>query len=143
MKRIALSIQSEKHPDTIFLGYALSNEVTDGALNFFSSMKFQPDEKLEIKIAQGAEPATYRVSMTHLHEQISSGKIMNTIPDEEHPYPARTFYRCYAKVLEKISAETTPETETAPAAPTSEAAPQEAAAPAATPSDETDTPQAA
>jgi len=138
MKRIALSIQSEKHPDMIFLGYALSDEVTDEALNFFASMKFHPDEKLEIKIAQGAEPATYRVSMTRLHEQISSGKIMNTIPDEEHPYPARTFYRCYAKVLEKISAETTPETvseaEAVPAAPTAEA-PADA--------DPTDTPQAA
>lgn len=111
MKRIALSIHSEKHPDVIFLGYALSNEVTDGTLNFFSTVKFQPDEELEIKIDHGGEPVTYQVTMTRLHEQISSGKIMNAIPDEEHPFPARTFYRCFAKVNQKVAA-TAPTEET-------------------------------
>jgi hypothetical protein len=120
MKRIALSIHSHKHPDIIFLGYALSNEVGPQSVSFFSTVKFQPDEELEIRVEQHGEVMRYHVTMTQLHEQISSGRIMNAVPDADHPYPARTFYRCYTRVREVVGSETTvPEAvvESAPEAP--------------------------
>jgi hypothetical protein len=103
MKRVTLTIHSEKQPDVIYMAYALSNEVNDASLNFFSTVKFQPEEELEIRVDYGQEPVRYHVVMTHLHEQISSGKIMTSIPDEAHPYPGRTFYRCFTKVKEKVA----------------------------------------
>ncbi len=110
MKRIAVSIHYEKHPELVYLGYALANEITESGLNFFSTVKFRPDEKLEVRVTRDGQIQKYSVVITQLYEQISSGKIMNAVPDSEHPFPARTFYRCFTKPVVKVAAAVEAET---------------------------------
>lgn len=112
MKRLSISIHSEKHPELVYLAYALAHEITDAGINFFSTVKFRQDEELEIRVDQDGEVTRYHVVMGHLHEQISSGRIMNAIPDAEHPFPARTFYRCFTKLLSKEAVTAPTETAT-------------------------------
>jgi hypothetical protein len=151
MKRIGISIKSCKHPENQVMGSALINEVKSDSISFFASQKFQADEELEIVCELNGEKILYQVVMKQLHEQISSGRIMTAVPSAEHPFPARTFYRCFAKVNSVITmngpqeietpadlvaapiaavsatSETTPIAETAPAAevvpPATDAAP--------------------
>ncbi len=100
LKRVALKIASKLKPERGFSGYALVNELSGPMFTFFCTEKFALDEELEIKLHFGGHDLTYKILMSHLHEQISSGRIMNALPTEENPFPARKFYRCFAKVLE-------------------------------------------
>ena len=144
MKRIAVSIINQKHPEVVYLGYALSNEISETAVNFFSTVKFRPDEELEVRVDRDGDVSRYSVVMTQLHEQISSGKIMNAVPDAEHPFPARTFYRCFTKPSTRVLAPAV-KTETATSESTETAATVTSIEPAAEISAEitTDTQQAA
>ena len=103
MKRIGLSIKSLKHPELHFLGSALTTEIRNDRMHFYSSHKFRSDEELEILCELNGEKAKYQVVINNIHEQISSGKIMATIPTEERPFPSLTFYRCFARVKSVLS----------------------------------------
>ncbi len=100
LKRVALKISTKLKPDRTFNGYALVNELSGNLFTFFCTEKFALDEELEVQLHFGGHDLTYRILMSHLHEQISSGRIMNALPSEQNPFPARKFYRCFAKVLE-------------------------------------------
>jgi hypothetical protein len=100
LKRVGLIIRSKKHPGVELPGYALMTELNEEMLSFFSAQKFLVDEGLTINMQVGPDELEFQLRLSHLHEQISSGRIMTQIPTEEHPFPARKFYRCFAKVLE-------------------------------------------
>ena len=100
MKRVALKITSKFNPERTYGGYALVNELAGTMFTFFCTEKFALDEELQVQLHFGGHDLTYRILMSHLHEQISSGRIMNSLPTAENPFPARKFYRCFAKVLE-------------------------------------------
>lgn len=100
LKRVALKITTKLKPDRTFNGYALVNELSGNLFTFFCTEKFALDEELEVQLHFGGHDLTYKILMSHLHEQISSGRIMNALPSEQNPFPARKFYRCFAKVLE-------------------------------------------
>jgi hypothetical protein len=100
LKRVALKIRVPKRPGHESSGYALINELNEKIFSFFCAEKFPIDEELEIEMKFSGHELTYRVVMTHLHEQISSGRIMTGLPTEENPFPARKYYRCFSNVLE-------------------------------------------
>jgi hypothetical protein len=100
LKRVAVKIKAPKLGDREFSGHALVNELSEKMFSFFCTEKFSIDEELEIQMRFSGHDLTYRVTMSHLHEQISSGRIMNALPSEDNPFPARKFYRCFSKVLE-------------------------------------------
>ncbi len=118
MKRVSLSIKSRSHPDVLCIGYALTTELTEGLMTFFSTQKFPIDEELEITTHLQGKVKVFHVIMKTLREEISSGKIMNALPDENSPFPARTFYKCYAKnVVAQAQVVPQAEAEVAPEAP--------------------------
>jgi hypothetical protein len=100
LKRLAVSIIRKHHPEEVLSGYALVTELNEKLLSFFSTQKFKIDETLIVKMYVDTNEMEFLLRMSHLHEQISSGRIMNAIPTNENPFPARKFYRCFAKVLE-------------------------------------------
>jgi len=100
LKRVALKIKVAKYGDRELSGYALVNELNEKIFSFFCTEKFSIDEELEIHMKFSGHDLSYKVSLSHLHEQISSGRIMNALPSEENPFPARKFYRCFSRVLE-------------------------------------------
>jgi len=114
LKRVALKIKTAKTGDREIAGYALINELNEKLFSFFCTEKFSIDEPMEIQMNFSGHELTYKVVMSHLHEQISSGRIMNALPTEENPFPARKFYRCFSKVLELKGMEASP-TKEAPA----------------------------
>jgi hypothetical protein len=107
LKRVAVKIKAPKLGDREFTGHALVNELSERMFSFFCTEKFSIDEELEIQMRFSGHDLTYRVTMSHLHEQISSGRIMNALPSEDNPFPARKFYRCFSKVLELKGMEST------------------------------------
>jgi hypothetical protein len=121
LKRVALRIRSKLKPETFLSGYALVNELSGPLFTFFCTEKFALDEDLEVQLHFAGHDLTYKVVMSHLHEQISSGRIMNALPSAENPFPARKFYRCFARVLELKDLDGHAETTTA-SAPIPEAA---------------------
>lgn len=98
MKRVSLLIQSKKYPGQTFVGYALLHEFNPQRLSFFTAQKFPVDEELEIEVDFFGSKGVMKVRMANLHEQISSGRVMNAIPNEANPFPVRKFYRCYAVI---------------------------------------------
>ena len=100
LKRLAVSIVTKHHPEDILSGYALVTELNDKVLSFFSTQKFMLDEILTVRMFVDSDEMEFKVRMSHHHEQISSGRIMNAIPTAENPFPARKFYRCFAQVME-------------------------------------------
>ena len=132
MKRVALRIRTPKVPDREFTGYALVNELNEKVFSFFCTEKFSIEDELEIEMKFSGHDLCYRVTMSHLHEQISSGRIMNALPSPENPFPARKFYRCFSKVLEmkgmeKDNGKSAEVASLSTAAPTEEATPAQAA----------------
>ena len=109
MKRIATQIQLKKHPEYQSSGYVLVNELGGAMLSFFSTEKFPMEEEMTLTFMLGGKEQAYEVVMSHLHEQISSGRIMTSIPSENNPFPVRKFYRCYAKVSKYPSQEVAPD----------------------------------
>ncbi len=99
LKRVAVSIINKREPETVLNGYALVSELNETLLSFFSTQKFKIDEELTLCTRVHSEELEYQLRFSHLLEQISSGRVMTMLPSEEHPFPARKFYRCYAKVL--------------------------------------------
>jgi hypothetical protein len=100
LKRVAVSIVSKHHPEEVLSGYALVTELNDKVLSFFSTRKFQIDEILTITLMVDTDQMEFNVRMSHHHEQISSGRIMNAVPTAENPFPTLKFYRCFAKILD-------------------------------------------
>jgi hypothetical protein len=110
LKRVAVKIKAPKSGNQEFQGYALINELSESWFSFFCTEKFSIDQELEIQVKFSGHDLTYKVTMSHLHEQISSGRIMNCMPTEENPFPARKFYRCFSRVTElKGMQKSTPE----------------------------------
>jgi hypothetical protein len=135
LKRVSITIQYKNNPENVVSGYALTHEILANQISFFAAQKFPVDEELTVFYQLKGEKKSLDVRMKHMHEQISSGRVMNALPTEENPFPARKFYRCYTSA---VSAEgltkTTTETTTQNAAATSETkieSPIEATAPAA------------
>ncbi len=115
MKRVTLAIQSKNHPGEAYTGYAVVSELNNETLAFFCTEKFKVDEELQVHFSVLGETYQYPVILFNLHEQISSGRIMTSLPTEANPFPARKFYRCFAKVV-KASESTGTQDQTAPAA---------------------------
>jgi len=127
LKRVALKIKAPKRGNLEYSGYALVNELNEKMFSFFCADKFTIDEELEIEMHFSGHNLTYKVLLSHLHEQISSGRIMIAVPTEENPFPARKFYRCFSKVVELKGMEKADPVESADASP---AAPADSAPPA-------------
>ncbi len=102
LKRVSVTIQYKNHPEKIVSGYALSHEILDNQVSFFAAQKFPIDEPLLMKYQINGESKSLTVMMKHMHEQISSGRVMNSLPTEENPCPARKFYRCYSMVIKVV-----------------------------------------
>lgn len=98
LKRVSLLIQSKKYPGQTFVGYALLHEFNPKRLSFFSAQKFPVDDELEVEVDYFGTRAQLKGLMASIHEQISSGRVMNAVPDAENPFPVRKFYRCYAVI---------------------------------------------
>jgi len=101
MKRVKLDIRSNLRPDELFLGQALINELGNERLYFYATQKFPIDSELEIDCNPNGMQLHYKIIMSHLHEQISSGRVMTGLPVEGQPFPARKFYRCFGTVLSR------------------------------------------
>lgn len=113
LKRVSVTIQYKNHPENLVSGYALSHEILPGQVSFFAAQKFPVDEELTVFYQLKGEKKSVDVRMKHMHEQISSGRIMNALPTEQNPFPARKFYRCYTTALTaEGAAKTTDETKT-------------------------------
>jgi hypothetical protein len=134
LKRVALKIRAPKRGGLEYPGYALVNELNEKVFSFFCTDKFTIDEELEIEMHFSGHNLTYKVHMSHLHEQISSGRIMTNVPTEDNPFPARKFYRCFANVLELQGMEKGETTQAATLAPSegTQATPSETMATAST-----------
>ncbi len=143
LKRVSLKIRAPKRGDRGFSGYALVNELSEKIFSFFCTEKFTIDEELEIEMRFSGHELTYRVNVSHLHEQISSGRIMNEVPTEENPFPARKFYRCFSNVLELKKMQKDGNGAVAPAAETPATETPAAEAPSTDAPAATDTPAAA
>lgn len=99
LKRVALNIKRSIDPERAFPGYALVNELNEKMFYFFCTDKFKIDEELMVYFNVAGQDLELQVVVSSLHEQISSGRIMTSVPSAENPFPARKFYRCFAKVL--------------------------------------------
>ncbi len=98
LKRISLNIRNAKHPEWSATGQAVVQDVGVERFYFFASQKFNLDEEFEITCEYEGERILFLITIDHIHEQISSGKIMSALPTEGLPFPTRKFYRCFAKV---------------------------------------------
>ena len=98
LKRVSLLIHSKKYPNQDYIGYALLHEFDPKRLSFFSSQKFPVDDELVIDVDYFGQKAHFKVLVTGIHEQISSGRVMNAIPSEDNPSTVRKFYRSYGSV---------------------------------------------
>ena len=97
LKRVPITIQYKNKPEMVVSGYALTHEILPEQVSFFAAQKFPVDEELVVTYSlNGGEPQTAQVTLRSIHEQISSGRVMNALPTEENPFPARKFYRCYS-----------------------------------------------
>lgn len=121
LKRIKVFIQTKKNPEKIISGHALTHEVLPNQISFFANQKFAIDEELTVTFDLRGERQTRKVIMKSLHEQISSGKIMNMLPSEANLFPTQKYYRCYTQVKPEIAV----------AAPAEETASTDSAAPIA------------
>ena len=99
LKRVPLSIRSKKDPHTVLTGYAIMTELNNEIFSFFSTQKFLIDEVLNIQLNVGVDALEFQLSLSHLHEQISSGRIMTAIPNDSDPFPALKFFRCFANII--------------------------------------------
>ena len=100
LKRLSVIIQYKNRPETpTVAGYALSHEILDSQVSFFAAQKFPVDEELNVFYTINGEKHSLTVTMKSMHEQISSGRIMNALPTDANPFPARKFYRCYTSVV--------------------------------------------
>jgi hypothetical protein len=159
LKRVSLVISSRKHPGQTFVGYALLHEFDPRRMSFFTAHKFPVDDEIEIQTDFFGSRAVAKAIMTNIHEQISSGRVMNAVPDESNPFPVRKFYRCFAEIrslhgalpgMHSVSSETSPgeplskptESSVDPAGGTSMGAPKLSAVPDAAPSAVNETPTA-
>ncbi|MBS1958674.1 MAG: hypothetical protein JST80_04300 [Bdellovibrionales bacterium] len=91
-------IHSKKYPNQDFIGYALLHELDPKRLSFFSSQKFPVDDELTVDVDYFGQKARFKILVTGIHEQISSGRVMNSIPSEDNPSTIRKFYRSYGSV---------------------------------------------
>lgn len=111
LKRVPITIQYKNNPDFVVSGYALSHEILPNQVSFFATQKFPMEEELTVSFQVNGEKQSLTVLLKHMHEQISSGRIMNSIPSEENPFPARKFYRCYTQAVGAVAAAKTEETQ--------------------------------
>lgn len=107
LKRIVAQVRLKKDPSQTFLGYVLIKELGHSLFTFFCTEKFAIDEPLLVNFVLQGKEQEYEVTMSHMNEQISSGRIMRAVPTEADPFPLRKFYRCYAKIVRDPSMEQT------------------------------------
>ncbi len=98
LKRVPITIQYKNKPETKVSGYALSHEILPNQVSFFAAQKFPVDEELIVFFTENGEQQSMNVILRNMHEQISSGRVMNALPTEDDPFPARKFYRCYTTI---------------------------------------------
>ena len=125
LKRINLAIRMKKNPEHLATGYALINELGSPLFSFFCTEKYAVDEELILDLTVWGKALQYEVTMSHLHEQISSGRIMSALPSDDEPFPVRKFYRCFAKIVVNPLEKTTPESTETPVTETVVGAPLE------------------
>lgn len=100
LKRVPITIQYKNKPEVAVTGYALTHEILPEQISFFAAQKFPVDEELVVTYTMNSgETESMNVVLRNMHEQISSGRVMNALPSDENPFPARKFYRCYSMVL--------------------------------------------
>ena len=98
LKRITLTIRNKKFPNQVAYGQAVVQDIGRELFYFFTTQKFLLEEDLEVSCEHYGEKYVFILNLHHIHEEISSGRIMNAIPEEGKPFPAIVFYRCFAKV---------------------------------------------
>jgi hypothetical protein len=99
LKRLPITIQYKNKPEMVVQGYALTHEILPEQVSFFATQKFPVDEELIISWnTNGGETQSMNVVLRQMHEQISSGRVMNDLPNDKAPFPARKFYRCYTSI---------------------------------------------
>jgi len=98
LKRVSLLIHSKTYPNQDFIGYALLHEFDRKRLSFFTAQKFPVDDELTFDVDYFGQKAHFKLLVTGIHEQISSGRIMNVVPNDENPFHVRKFYRTYGSV---------------------------------------------
>ncbi len=117
LKRVALQIRSKLNPNALLEGYALVNELNENLFAFFCTSKFAVDEELVVTLNLSGNVISYNVKMSHFHEQISSGRVMKSLPTEETPFTGQKFYRCFGKVIQPQAATGSPSLSVVPDAP--------------------------
>ncbi len=100
MKRITLEITTDRPGSEKTIGYLVVSDVKETSIRFFAPRKFPIEETLTM-ISLEKDPIQYKAVVTACAEEISSGKIMQTLPEEGQPFPARTFVRILAQIIEK------------------------------------------
>ncbi len=98
LRRINITIRSKRNPDANIAGYMVLHELSNEILSFFSTKKFKHEEELEVYAEIHGSNKKYETELIGCHEQISSGRVMTSLPEEGQALPTRTFYRCFAKV---------------------------------------------
>jgi hypothetical protein len=126
LKRVPITIQHKKNPEIKVSGYALAHEILDDQVSFFATQKFPVDEELIVCYSENGNEQCLNVVLRNMHEQISSGRVMTSVPSENDPFPARKFYRCYTVALaaaaESGNVEANPEETATPTSESSEGA---------------------
>lgn len=119
MKRVPITIQHKKNPEIKVSGYALAHEILDEQVSFFATQKFPVDEELIVCYSDNGKEQCLNVVLRNMHEQISSGRVMISVPSESDPFPARKFYRCYTVAVGAAAATGNSTEETTEASSTS------------------------
>ena len=81
------------------------HELGNQTFSFFSTKKFRHEEELEVFLENHGDKKKYELEMNQCHEQISSGRIMTSLPQDGQALPTRTFYRCFANIISLVAIE--------------------------------------
>ena len=103
MKRIPITIRTKSNPNFIALGYALSDDLTGDAIAFFTAHKFPLESTLTIQYSVHDDQHSLEVTLNSIHEQISSGRVFRSVPNEGEPLPNQVFYRCFSRLVQTES----------------------------------------
>lgn len=104
MRRIKVTLQSKNNPNLVVLGQALAQDLEGQLVSFFTAQKLPLDEEFTLTYSFENELKTLNVKLLNLNEQVSSGRVMNSVPGNEQPFPVQKFYRCYTRNLDFVPA---------------------------------------
>ena len=105
MKRVSVQIQITKDPETLLHGSALYQDLGEKRIAFFMTQKLPDEETVRITYTLHGNEIVYEAVTTQIQEQISSGRVMTSMPTEENPFPAVKFFRYFANVISRTSSE--------------------------------------